>query len=175
MINRGFSRETLGNLHKRVIVAGKPLYSNAMSYDNVHAPEGISGAYQNTTPGHTIPVEKRMKRSSAIGEDLSISQISTLPGHHREVVEEARPVKIRSDYRSSINELPGVLKNPEKEPEPANPNVKFTRNTATTVEKHEQWGEPRLKKGPKQEIVPNCAPEVSDYGRVGAESNVSDI
>lgn len=170
MINRGFSKETLGNLNRKVIVAGKPVCANAMSYDNIQSTPAISGAYRNLHPGHVVPIEKRQKRSSVIGEDLSVSQISTLPGPHKEIFEEIRPVKIRADCRSSINELPGSLKNPEMLQDPPNPQIKFTRNTATTLEKQVQWGPPKEKQGPKQEIIPTS--KVPSYSQVGKESNV---
>lgn len=133
MINRGFSRESLGNLNRKVMVEGKNIYANAMSYDNIYASEGISGAYRNVHPGHSIPIERRQKKT--VADEKKISQISTLPGQHRNVPEEVRPIKIKPDFNSSINELPGYLKNPHVESNPLNPHIKFTRNTATTSEK----------------------------------------
>lgn len=175
MINRGFSRENLGNLNKRVMVSGKSIYTNAMSYENINATESLNQAYKDKHPGHCVQIERRQKKSTAIGEERNVSQISTLPGYHREVYEEPRPVKIKPDYTSSINELPGFLKNPVKDPEPPNPYIKFTRNTATTVEKTIFLGPQKEKNGPRQEIIPYYQPESSDYGMVGKESDVRSI
>ena len=96
-----------------------------------------------------------------------------MPGPHKDIIEGVRPVKIKPEYTSSINELPGYYKNPEIEPNPPNPYIKFTRNTATTMEKQIYWGPQREKTGPKQEIIPIAIPnDTSDYGKIGKESNV---
>jgi hypothetical protein len=172
MINRGFSRDNLGNFNKKVCLNGKNIYVNAMSYDNIHASDGITGAYKDVHPGHGVFQERRQKKTTVIGDDKKVSQISTLPGHHKEFIEEVRPIKIKPDYNSSINELPGYLRNPEKVPDPPNPYVKFTRNTATTTEKQIQWGPEREKRGPKQEVIPGNSSILSDFSQIGKESNV---
>lgn len=172
MINRGFSYDNLGKLNKKVVFAGKSMHTNAMSFENVNASEGLFSAYRDLHPGHAVNIEKRQRKTAVYSEERSTSQISTLPGYHREVKEEVRPVKIKPDYKSSIYELPGSLKNPEKEPEQPNPMIKFTRNTATTFEHQKLAGPQREKAGPRTDIIPGHAKKTSDYSTIGQESSV---
>lgn len=165
MINRGFSRETLGNLNRRVTVSGKSLNVNAMSYANINASSGIYSAYKGLHPVNSIEIERRQKKPSLTGETKNASSIFG----SEEYAQERRSVRIKPEYMSNINELPGYLKNPEPERRESNPNVKFLRNTATSNEK----GETVERKGPKQEIVPSTWDRNPTYAAVGQESELN--
>lgn len=165
MINRGFSRETLGNLNRRVTVSGKNLAVNAMSYGNINASSGIFSAYKDLHPVNCVDIERRQRKPALNGETKNASSVFA----NEDYTQERKQVKMKPDYMSSINELPGYLKNPEPERRESNPNVKFLRNTATSIEKGESVG----KRGPKQEIVPTSWDRNPTYSAVGQESELN--
>ncbi|OMJ84399.1 hypothetical protein SteCoe_14471 [Stentor coeruleus] len=173
MINRGFSNDNLGKMNKKVAVGGKSIHPNAMSFENVNVSQGLCNSYRELHPGHGVTIEKRQRKPAVNSEEKLVSQISTLPGYHREVPEEVRQIKIKPDYNSSIYELPGFLKTPEKEPEQPNPMIKFTRNTATSIEQTKLAGPQREKAGPKTEIIPSYANESTNYSAIGKETDLN--
>ena len=103
MINRGFSEEKLGKLTKKVMLGEKFVIPNAMSADNHLISSGISNAYKKAHTGHLEMAEKRHKIYSAISKEKNVSQISTLPGGHRELDIKCTE---KPEYFTSIYNLP---------------------------------------------------------------------
>ena len=170
MINRGFSKEYLGSLNKRVVVSGKHLNVNAMSYENTNASSSIFNAYKELHPVNIATVERRQKKPSSSGATKNSSSLFESQPYE---ITESRSVRVKPDFISSIYELPGSLKQTENEVSYSNPQVKFLRNTATSIEKGNSFGEPRSRNGPRQEIIPSSLENNWSYNTVGKESKLN--
>ena len=143
-----------------------------MSCENLSVSKGVAQAYNNLHTGHYPVNEKKHKLESSFGIDLKLSQISTLPGRHKELIEKPIYKKLKPEYFSSISEPEGFTE--EKFINTFNPCIKINRNTATTAEKQVIFGKPKEKLGPKREIVPNYCFENSSY-KTGVEKDVKAI
>jgi hypothetical protein len=170
MINRGYSKDYLGSLNKRVAVGGKHLNVNAMSYENTNASSSIFEAYKELHPVNIATIERRQKKPSQTGE---LKNSSTLFQSSLLSSQSSRPIKIKPDFISSISDLPGSLKQNESSIDYSNPKVKFLRNTATSLEKGEHLGEPKPRNGPRQEIIPNSVSQNWSYNEIGQESQLN--
>lgn len=171
MINRGYSEDKLGRLTKKVVTGGKVVMKNAMSFENLLISPGIAEAYQDVHSGHYLKSEKRHKISSAINEDRKVSQISTLPGGHKEVPDRKTPVKHKPEYYSSVYCLKNE-KNDEKVLENTNPCLRIKRNTETSYEKERIFGVRVERKGPKRTTLPAKIENESGYFQIGSEKTV---
>ena len=143
-----------------------------MSCENLSVSKGVAQAYNNVHTGHYPVNEKKHKLESSFGIDLKLSQISTLPGRHKELIEKPIYKKLKPEYFSSISEPEGFTE--EKFINTFNPCIKINRNTATTAEKQVIFGKPKEKLCPKREIVPNYCFENSSY-KTGVEKDVKAI
>ncbi|CAG9325578.1 unnamed protein product [Blepharisma stoltei] len=166
MINKGYSKEELGTYSRRVSINGKTVYSNATSIDNTACNEAYKGK-GIYAPGFIQ--DRKIRKESGIGFENRQSQISTLPGPHKEAKEKPREIRIKPDYYSHISDLPGYLTKPEPSVEKANPLVKLSRHTATSIEKQNMLGQTPDKTGPKREIIPSKKPADSEFNNIGKE------
>ena len=175
MIDNGYKPEAYGAPSRRVTRAGKVFLPNTTSFENFMNTRGVMTAYKSKgnylCPNHQT--ERRLRKSTPIAQTRKQSQISTIPGPHRQVQEEVRPVRVKPDFNSHLNELPGYLKTPEKAPEPENPMKKVARYTATTSEQEELIGTTPSKHGPKTTIVPSNPYQFKSYSEVGREKDLN--
>lgn len=166
MISKGYSKEDLGSISKRVTVNGQTYYSNASSADN-----GINTtSYKNLSIYSPIAVtERRVRKENDQGSDSRMSQISTLPGPHKETSDSVKNIRMKPEFFSHINELPGFLTKTEPVIDKSNPNAKLSRFTITSVEQQNMLGNPKPRSGPRQEIIPSKMSDMSNFNTIGKE------
>ena len=137
---------------------GRVVYPNATSADNVlgHSEFAVYRGRKTASSLDLSSPPRRSKGSNSISVERNQSQISTLPGPHREVSQSAcvSPTHIKPDFESHIADLPGTLKRPEELVVRKNPLGKLGRNTVTSTEQEHMFGVKPSRGGPRTMISP---------------------
>lgn len=119
MISKGYSEEKIGKLNKKVVLNGKQITKNAVSFENHLNTKGLAAAYSGLHTGQVPTQEKRHIVITEFSKAKKTSQIYTLPGGPKEVQAQ---VPGREGFESKIIET-------------SNPCMRKRRNTDLTLEK----------------------------------------
>ena len=160
---------SIGHRRKGVVREGKAVRPNTSSEDNLLQPNRPTDSYKGLQlyRGQESP-ERRSKASSDHSLKLTVSQIATLPGRHRD---EDPPKHTRSPSKrniSQISTLPGSNVNTDTAPDAYSPEKCLRRNLNSTVQVENMIGPPVRRSSPGTLIVPKTQ-KLESYASLGQE------